>query len=155
MSDFVRTVAITGAIGALISGGLALPAYLPTAMAQEQPLQALLNPGPQLFPEVFDPDSLVKFDVRIDDSVSTKVSSTQTVRKIAFGKLSTVSIVHTPSGTYSSDAIFSPHVLYPGIELTQKSDLEALTAQLEATGITGWTPVYSGSFVLLLANTRI
>jgi hypothetical protein len=155
MSDFVRTIAITGVIGALVAGGLTLPAYIPAAMADETPFQPLLDAAPNLFPEVFDPDSLVKFDVEIADSVSTDVTSTQTVTKIGFGHSSVVSIVHTASGTYSSDAMTSPHVLYPGIEVTPKPGIEKLGALLDNSGVTDWTPVYSGSFVLLLANAKI
>lgn len=67
-----------------------------------------------------DPDTLVRFedsDYRLayDPSVSTEPTARAQVRKIAFGRVSTVDITTTSTGTYSSEALFSPHVLYPGI----------------------------------------
>ena len=42
-----------------------------------------------------------------------------TVRKIGYGQTSIVNIITTSSGVYSSDALTSPHVLYPGIHVEQ------------------------------------
>lgn len=157
MSNFVRTIAITGGIGAVIAGVLALPAVWPAVAAEQtlQPLQALVNPTEPLFPELFDPDSLVKFDVAIGAGVSTKVTSTQTVKKIAYGNESVVSILHTQTGVYSTDAVGSPYILYPGIEVTPKPGIEALSDALNEAGVLDWTPIYKGSFVLLLGNSQI
>ena len=55
-----------------------------------------------------------------DPTVSTEPLRTQYVKKISGGRPSLVSIVTTSSGTYSSDGIVSPHVLYPGIDVTTK-----------------------------------
>ena len=49
--------------------------------------------------------------------MSTDVQRTQIVKKIGFGQRTIVAIVTTPSGTYSSDAITSPYVRYPGIDV--------------------------------------
>lgn len=61
------------------------------------------------------------YDVRFDNTVSSLVMSTSTVRKVAFGKETTVTIVRTPTGIYSTDGLASPHVLYPGINVTETS----------------------------------
>lgn len=59
------------------------------------------------------------FEVSHDDSVSTDPLSTTRVKKIEAGRVSYVTITNTASGTYSSDALFSPHVQYPGIDVTR------------------------------------
>jgi hypothetical protein len=117
LSDFVRTAAIAGVIGALVAGCLAVPAFLPSAMAREEPAKTLLSTQTDLFPKPFDPNGLVKFDVHLADSVSTDVERTETVKKVGFGVVSYVSVVHTASGTYSDDGLASPYVKYPGIEV--------------------------------------
>lgn len=119
MADTVRIIAITGTIGALVAGSLAAPAFLSGAFANE-PASTALKSAMDLFPPPFDPKKLVKYDIVFDDSVSTEVQSTQLVKKIGYGHKTLVSIVTTPSGTYSSDALTSPNVRYPGIEVTPK-----------------------------------
>ncbi len=59
------------------------------------------------------------FDVEFDSSISSQVMSTGTVRKVAFGKETTVTIVTTASGVYSTDGLTSHHVLYPGVNVTE------------------------------------
>jgi hypothetical protein len=86
--------------------------------------------------EVFEPgtsidiDNLVRiedeiYSVAYDDSVSTEVLGTQTVRKIGYGKSEMVTITTTPTGTYSSDALFSKHIKYPGIEVEHVASVAA------------------------------
>jgi hypothetical protein len=60
-----------------------------------------------------DRDYLVDYDA----SVSTDALSTARVKKVEAGKVSYVTITTTATGTYSSDAMFSNHVQYPGIEV--------------------------------------
>lgn len=96
--------------GARAIGGLLSMA----ALADEAPAQPI------------DFSNLVKIDdlsleVSYDDSVSTEVISYSQVRKIGFGNESTVNVVKTLSGTYSSDSMASPHVLYPGVKVRAKS----------------------------------
>jgi hypothetical protein len=74
----------------------------------------------QLLPHTFDTTKLVKFDDKVyamalEDSVSTRPLGVTTVRKIGMGETNFVNITTTATGTYSSEAIFSPHVRYPGI----------------------------------------
>jgi hypothetical protein len=119
MSENVRSIALIGGIGAVVAGALASPLLFPTVFASE-PQKHLLASAETLFPPPFDPSQLKKFAITFGDSVSTEPQSTQTVSKIGFGHKSVVSIVTTTSGTYSSDGIASPHVLYPGIDVALK-----------------------------------
>jgi len=119
LTDFVRMIAIGGTVGTLVAGSLAAPQFI-TAVASE-PVEAVVSAVDELFgPEALDSRVFRKYDIAIDDSVSTEVQKTRTITKIAHGRKSTVTIVTTPTGTYSTDALLSPHVLYPGIEVGAK-----------------------------------
>lgn len=77
-------------------------------------------------PQGVDPSRLVRFEdklYRVDHeaSVSTDPLSTSRVKKVEGGRVSYVTITTTPSGTYSTDALFSRHVQYPGIAVEQLS----------------------------------
>lgn len=119
MSVDIRTVATSGLLAAMVAGTFATPMLFPAVFADE-PASIALKSANDLFPPPFDPKKLVKYDIVFDDSVSTEVQSTQLVKKIGFGQKTMVSIVTTPSGTYSSDALTSPNVRYPGIEVTPR-----------------------------------
>ena len=86
------------------------------AAIAEEPVKAAAATIDQLFPDPIDPRMFRHYDITLDDSVSTDVQRTQVVKKIGHGRTSQVTIVTTPSGTYSTDGILSPHVRYPGIE---------------------------------------
>ncbi|MBU1304981.1 MAG: hypothetical protein KKF33_05615 [Alphaproteobacteria bacterium] len=104
--------------------GMFLGAAAATALAASGPgavvevfadelAQTVVAPG-------FDTSRLVKYEgrkyvVTADPSVSQEPLSTQTVKKIEGGRVSYVTITTTSTGTYSSDAMFSPNVQYPGI----------------------------------------
>lgn len=64
------------------------------------------------------------YRVTADDSVSTDALSVANVRKIGYGHVQNVRIVTTSTGTYSTDALTSAHVLYPGVdsELVAEAD---------------------------------
>ena len=69
-----------------------------------------------------DAASLVKFEdrdyaVNYDDWVATDPLSTTRIKKVEAGKVSYVTITTTATGTYSTDAMFSNHVQYPGIDV--------------------------------------
>src|SRR4051794_30504324 len=117
MADIVRIIAIGGTIGALIAGGLAAPAFLQGALADE-PAKVASSAFADIFPKRFDPDGLVKFHITAGPGVSTDVERSKTITKISYGHRSYVEVVTTPSGTYSSDALTSPNVRYPGIDVT-------------------------------------
>jgi hypothetical protein len=91
---------------------------------------ALAAIGPGMVIETFadeavvgiDASKLVRYEdsiyrVRHDASVNTDPLSTSRVKKVEGGRVSYVTITTTPSGTYSTDALFSNHVQYPGIEV--------------------------------------
>lgn len=72
----------------------------------------------------FDPATLVFFEDRAyqvdnEDWVSTKPLSTEIVKKVEAGRVSYVTIATTETGTYSTDAMFSDHVQYPGISVEE------------------------------------
>lgn len=69
-----------------------------------------------------DAASLVKYEdrdyvVEHEDWVATDPLSTTRVKKVEAGKVSYVTITTTATGTYSTDAMFSRHVQYPGISV--------------------------------------
>ena len=71
-----------------------------------------------------DPDGLVKFegsayDVQYEDWVDTTPTSKSRVKKIEFGRVSYVDITATATGTYSTDAMFSDNIQYPGIAVNE------------------------------------
>ena len=122
MSVDKRVVAISAGVAVLVAGLLATPAMFPQAFANE-PQSQLLDTSKDLFPptRAFDPKSLRKYDVDLnEDVVSTEVTHRDVVSKIGFGQRTIVSIITTPSGTYSSDALVSPYVRYPGIDVTPR-----------------------------------
>mgnify|MGYP000512724061 CR=1 FL=1 len=72
----------------------------------------------------FDTAKLVKFDgrdykIEAEDWVAQDPLSSQTVKKIEGGRVSFVTIATTTTGTYSSDAMFSNNVQYPGLSVTE------------------------------------
>lgn len=142
-----RVVALSGGLAALVAGAIASPAFFPAAFANE-PQHSLVKTAGEMFPKPFDPKTLKKFDVIFDDSVSTKVTRTQIVRKIAFGQKTEVAIVTTPSGVYSSDALTSPYVRYPGIEVTPKYSRShfSYSSSVSRYGVGSWSSFSAGSF---------
>jgi hypothetical protein len=55
------------------------------------------------------------FAVETEPGVSLEPQSRSVVRKIGYGETRFVSVSTTASGTYSTDALQSPYVRYPGI----------------------------------------
>lgn len=94
------------------------------------------------------------YDVTVDDSVSTEVISSGQIRKIEYGHETAVTVVTTPSGTYSTDALFDPHVIYRGIHVRNADgDLRSMMAQIWRSG-TGWVmiPVEAAGSILSLGQ---
>jgi hypothetical protein len=149
MSQKFRPLLAGAVIGGLAAGLLALPNLLPAALADEQPLRALLSTADELMPAPFDVAGLVKPDVTLEPSVWTEVLHSSTVRKIGYGRTTFVTIAETASGTYSSDGLASPHVRYPGIHVDYGSAGPRVAGIRIWTG-NGWTVFKSsdaGSFV--------
>lgn len=98
-------------------------------------------------PSGFDTSRLVKFadrDYLVDyeDWVSTEPLSTSRIKKVEGGRVSYVTVTQTATGTYSTDGMTSPHVLYPGIAV------EAVTAQPNRVAVLS----YGGNSFVYLRN---
>ena len=114
MSNFRVAAGIAGGMGAVWLL-LAVPSMLPPAMANEEPARTLLSTASELFPPPFDPASLARWTYELTPAVSTDVLSQSTVKKIGYGNTEFVHVIQTPTGTYSTDGLQSPHVEYPGV----------------------------------------
>jgi hypothetical protein len=112
--DPVRVLAYGSFFGAMITWSIVNPAQM-SAVAEE-PVKAAAATLDKLFPNLIDPKMFKRYDITFDDSVSGDVVSTRHVKKIAGGRTVDVTITTTPSGTYSTDGVLSPHVKYPGVE---------------------------------------
>jgi hypothetical protein len=108
--------------------GMTLGALCATALAFTGPGMVIETFADEFIgsvvPQGFDPSNLVRFEgkrylVEADASVSIDPLSTVRVKKVEGGQVSYVTISTTASGTYSTDALFSNHVQYPGIEVTE------------------------------------
>jgi hypothetical protein len=125
----VRIIAGMGAAFGLVALGLAYPTVLPTFAAsieevQDQTGEAVWD---VLTPKTsFDPSRLLKVSQKYDFKVDPRVVSSEptqhsTVRKISYGRTEFVEVLQTSSGTYSSDALDSGNVEYPGILKERRS----------------------------------
>lgn len=126
----------------------ALPSLLPPAIANEEPTHTLLSSASEIFPPPFDFSGLAKYNYQLSPAVSTEVVKQSTVKKIGYGNTEFVQVLQTPSGTYSTDALQSPYVEYPGILKKPVHD---------QVGIAFWSnghwviekPISAGSFVTI------
>lgn len=101
--------------------GMALGAFCASAIAAIGP-GAVVSVFADEAAVGIDTAGLVKFDdrdydVQYDDWVDTTPTARSRVKKIEFGRVSYVDITTTSTGTYSSDALFSDNVQYPGISV--------------------------------------
>lgn len=108
--------------------GMTLGALCATALAFTGPGMVIDTVADEFIdrvvPQGFDTSNLVRFEgkrylVEADAGVATEPLSTVRVKKVEGGQVSYVTISTTASGTYSTDALFSNHVQYPGIEVTE------------------------------------
>jgi len=102
--------------------GMTIGAICATALAAIGPGMVIEVLADEFVPTGIDPSRLVKFEdrqynVSYEDWVATDPTSTVRVKKVEAGKVSYVSITTTATGTYSTDAMFSRHVQYPGISV--------------------------------------
>jgi hypothetical protein len=154
-----KYTALGALVGTVASAVFALPAIVPHAWADEQPLKTLQSAKHQVL-TLFDRDmDLFKPQWSAEPSVSQEVISTHVVRKIEAGQTSFVSVVTTPSGVYSSDGLDSPHVRYPGIHRDKDREFDAV-AYLSNGGWVGFkfrradsirtvVPLSSGGYMVL------
>lgn len=101
--------------------GLLLGATCATALSAMGPNFVLPALGDEMAAG-FDTAGLVHVDhndytTDYDSTVSTEPLTRTRIKKIEYGRVSYVDITTTSSGTYSSDAMFSPHVKYPGVHV--------------------------------------
>jgi hypothetical protein len=120
MQDRTKMVMAGGALGLVVAGTLALPVLAPLQSQAQERVKTLLGSAAAFLPAEHKPfDSLVRFDVAFEPGVSQEPLASAVVRKIAFGRTSFVTVATTASGVYSSDAIGSANVRYPGVHVTQ------------------------------------
>lgn len=107
--------------------GMTLGALCATALAFTGPGMVIQTFADEMInsfaPNGFDPSKLVRFEgrryiVENEDWVATDPLSSVRVKKVEGGRVSYVTITTTATGTYSTDAMFSNHVQYPGIDVT-------------------------------------
>ncbi len=104
--------------------GMAIGAFTATLLAAIGPGAVYRALADEFRPTGINPDNLVIFEdrpyiVEHEDWVATDPLSTARVKKVEAGKVSYVTITTTATGTYSSDAMFSDHVQYPGISVEE------------------------------------
>ena len=102
--------------------GMTLGAICAMGLASIGPGMVFEAFADEFAPSGIDAASLVKYEDRdyvvdYDASVATDPLSSVRVKKVEAGKVSYVTITTTASGTYSTDAMFSNHVQYPGISV--------------------------------------
>jgi len=86
--------------------------------------------------------------VRLGDGVSREVIRTSTVTKIGYGRVTQVNVATTATGTYSTDALQSGNIQYPGITVdpaATHSFAEGVSMLVWERGF-GWVP-YGGELV--------
>ena len=151
-------VAIIGAL--VVTIGVIGPALVQATMASEPTVATVFAPAPA--GKALD-THLVRFGdnydaIQTEPGISLDPQSSVTVRKIAFGQTSFVTVMTTSSGVYSTDGLANPHVRYPGVHVAQL-DLEpdpAGDAILGWSKLTGWTKiplVSADSFAFLNTTT--
>ncbi|MGV8955745.1 MAG: hypothetical protein ACOH2M_31920 [Cypionkella sp.] len=92
-----------------------------------------------------DPSALVKFegrdyDVQYDDWVDTTPVTKTRIKKVEFGRVSYVDITRTSTGTYSTDAMFSNNIQYPGISVSEVPS--SVPGTVSMLGLGGrWVPL--------------
>lgn len=109
--------------------GMTLGALCATALAFTGPGMVIETFADEFIDRVvapgFDPANLVRFEgqnysVENEDWVASEPLSTAVVKKVEGGRVSYVTITTTETGTYSTDAMFSDHVQYPGIRVEER-----------------------------------
>lgn len=115
-----------GAIAVPLASTLQLSSWLASAGGFTRAAKAD-EPAPDITPLAAEANpfsDLYKIDgkdyrVTAGPGVSLAPLGASSVRKIGYGHVSEVRIVSTASGTYSTDGMASPHVLYPGLTVEQ------------------------------------
>lgn len=100
-----------------------------------------------------------QYRVQAAPNIAMVPLETSSVKKIGYGRVSEVRIVTTATGTYSTDALASAHLLYPGIDVkpagASNSGGLGLTAQKLMGGVwRGLQGPAAGSFVYFGGDGR-
>lgn len=147
-----KVLAIAGgaaAIGAFaLVGGLIGPALVQAAAASEPTIIKTIAPALPAPPgTALDDTRLLKrngdyYAVEAEPGYSLEPTSEITIKKIGYGTTSFVTVVTTASGTYSSDALASSNVRYPGIHSEQvRLFFPPYGSVFAWSKLTGWTSI--------------
>ncbi len=147
-----RVLGIAGgvaAIGALaLVGGLIGPALVQAAVASEPTIARSIAPVLPSPGTALDDTRLLKrngdyFAVDAEPGYSLDATSAVTIKKIGYGETSFVTVVTTPSGTYSTDGLASTHIRYPGIHSAQLAvyPFMGYGSIFAWSKLTGWTKI--------------
>lgn len=121
LDHYIRPAMPVTAIAALAGLIFVASSNLPSALADERVVRTLMSNAQDLgATHAIDASRIVRrgdelWEITADGSVDEEPLHTATVTKIGYGQVADVAITTTSSGVYSSDAMTSPHVLYPGI----------------------------------------
>ncbi len=156
MKNLFRTSFSRLAFCAAAGIALLVAASIPPVLAGEE-LAGRFGPTlADMLPKPFDMGSLLIVEDRayrteVEPWVDQDPISTSTVRKIEAGRTRFVTITTTSTGTYSSDALTSPHVRYPGIHVEDLGSVAWIWSSTEG----GWTalPLLSLSSVTVLSSS--
>ncbi|AKR54537.1 hypothetical protein XM25_01680 [Devosia sp. H5989] len=140
--------------------GMTLGATAATALAMTGAGSDIRAFADEMLAPSFDKSKLAIFDdslftIDTEPNVSLEATHTAVVRKIEFGRTSFVKIMTTPSGTYSTDGLASPHVRYPGIHVTPLTGAGVpVTSVAFWSDKSGWTvaPLLSAGSIFALGN---
>lgn len=156
MDHYIRPLLGGFAIGVLAVALFLGGSRIPPALAAEAPFETVLSSANDLSPPPFDAENLVRFGddayrVTTDEGVSLEPESATLVTKIGFGRVQSVSVVTTSSGTYSSDGVVSRYIRYPGVhvERVAANDLQGTDGVLPQQGWIGVRATGADSIVLI------
>jgi hypothetical protein len=156
---FENTLVPTKAVLACLAIG-ALSGLLLAQLGPGPTLAAVASAPPFSYGKALDVN-LARFDgeyfaIGTEPGVSLAPQSSVRIRKIGYGQTSFVSVFATPSGTYSTDGLHSPHIRYPGIHVDPLDTvIEPVSgAVLGWSRLTGWVriPLFSANSIGILDN---
>ena len=143
---------------ALAAPAVDTPSFLPRASSPVLPALPVASAAPPAQPDRF--RDLLRLPETAEIAapvVSTDVVSSASIRKIGYGRVSTVRVVTTATGTYSSDALASPNILYPGVDKAPPPAVAGFSTFFALIGGT-WLPLSlgrAGSFVVYGGNSSV
>lgn len=148
MRRLAKSLGLGALVGIAVAGVLTSPAWLP-ALASENVVAPVLSVATGTSASTYDPESLIKYEdrtysVTYDDSVVQEPTRQLRIKKIEYGRVSFVDIAETASGTYSTEAMFSPHVRYTGITVKRVRDEQTMIRLFDWSNTSGWTELRLG-----------